>query len=237
MDQGGSPDVELYALAALGARDVDPDRSTDAVVANLLSQQRGDGRWALGGVARPPVEDGDVSRTFLAISTIKIYGPAGREKEIAERMNRATKWMTSMKATTAEDRNMQLLALDCASADAAVIQRFAKAILALQRADGGWAQRPGLASDAYATGQTLFALAKTGSLAPSSAAFQKAMKYLLSTQHADGSWYVKSRAPKFQPYFESGFPYGHDQWISAMATGWATTALAMALPESKVASR
>jgi len=36
---------------------------------------------------------------------------------------------------------------------------------------------------------------------------------------------VKSRAPKFQPYFESGFPHGQDQWISAMATGWAAAAL------------
>ena len=61
-------------------------------------------------------------------------------------------------------------------------------------------------------------------------AFQKGVRYLLSTQHADGSWYVRSRAVKFQPYFESGFPYGHDQWISAMATGWATAALATALP-------
>jgi hypothetical protein len=36
---------------------------------------------------------------------------------------------------------------------------------------------------------------------------------------------VKSRAVKFQPYFESGFPYGHDQWISASATAWATVAI------------
>ena len=31
-----------------------------------------------------------------------------------------------------------------------------------------------------------------------------------------------------QAYFESGFPYGVNQWISAAATGWATTALALA---------
>ena len=38
-------------------------------------------------------------------------------------------------------------------------------------------------------------------------------------------WYVKSRAMKIQPYFESGFPYEHDQWISHAATAWATMAL------------
>jgi hypothetical protein len=32
-----------------------------------------------------------------------------------------------------------------------------------------------------------------------------------------------------QPYFESGFPYGHDQWISAAGTSWATMALSLAV--------
>jgi hypothetical protein len=40
---------------------------------------------------------------------------------------------------------------------------------------------------------------------------------------------VKGRSIPFQPYFESGFPYGHDQWISAAATNWATMALAPAV--------
>ena len=69
------------------------------------------------------------------------------------------------------------------------------------------------------------------------AAFQRGVKYLLSTQHADGSWYVRSRAPKFQPFFESGFPYGHDQWISSMATGWAAAALVMTIDEPKAAAQ
>jgi hypothetical protein len=51
----------------------------------------------------------------------------------------------------------------------------------------------------------------------------------LKTQRADGSWYVQSRAIAFQPYFETGFPYGKDQFISAAATNWATMALALAV--------
>jgi hypothetical protein len=103
-----------------------------------------------------------------------------------------------------------------------------------QRPDGGWAQRSELASDAYATGQTLFALAESGAVSPTGAAYQKGVKYLLSTQPADGSWVVRSRSAKIQPYFESAFPYGHDQWISAMATGWATAGLAFSLAEGAV---
>jgi len=53
------------------------------------------------------------------------------------------------------------------------------------------------------------------------------VRYLLTTQLDDGSWHVRSRAPKFQPYFESGFPHGQDQWISSAATAWASMALSL----------
>jgi squalene cyclase len=99
-------------------------------------------------------------------------------------------------------------------------------MVALQQADGGWSQRAELATDAYATGLTIYALKESGSDVPT-AAVERATQYLRSTQRADGSWYVRSRSAKFQPYFESGFPYEHDQWISSMATGWATAALAL----------
>ena len=81
----------------------------------------------------------------------------------------------------------------------------------------------------FGPGMALDVLPGCAGLAAADPAYQKGVKYLLSTQRADGSWYVRSRAPKFQPFFESGFPYGHDQWISAMATGWAATALALAM--------
>jgi len=38
---------------------------------------------------------------------------------------------------------------------------------------------------------------------------------------------VKTRSIWIQPYFESGFPYGTDQWISAAGTSWATIALSL----------
>ena len=239
LDSAGSPIVPLYALSALASSGYEPDRTTDALVANIVAQQESEGYWRapLGVISRPPIEGGGISATALAINVMKVYGSPGRAADTAERLNRATKWLMTAKASTAEERNMQLLGLECSGAERSVLQRLAKTILSAQRPDGGWSQKSELNSDAYATGQTLVALAKTGTVLTSDAAFQKGVKYLLSTQHADGSWYVRSRAVKFQPYFESGFPYEHDQWISAMGTGWATAALAMALPEPVVASR
>jgi hypothetical protein len=42
---------------------------------------------------------------------------------------------------------------------------------------------------------------------------------------------------KIQPYFESGFPHGHDQWISQSATAWAVMALAAAGEDEGVSTR
>ena len=60
--------------------------------------------------------------------------------------------------------------------------------------------------------------------------YQKGIDYLLRTQAADGTWHVKSRSIWLQPYFESGFPYGQDQFISTAGTAWAAMALAAAAP-------
>ena len=125
---------------------------------------------------------------------------------------------------------MQLLGLHWANAHVSTRDRRVRELLQLQRADGGWAQTPHLTSDAYATGQVLFTLRELG-ITGRASEIQRASAFLLRTQRGDGSWYVKSRAMKIQPYFESGFPYGHDQWISQAATAWATIGLARAAAE------
>jgi hypothetical protein len=86
-----------------------------------------------------------------------------------------------------------------------------------------------LPTDAYATGQALYALHHAGHLTVADPAFQRGLDYLLRTQFEDGSWRVASRSVKFQPYFESGFPHGHDQWISAAGTNWAALAVSLAI--------
>ena len=97
--------------------------------------------------------------------------------------------------------------------------------LAQEHSDGGWSQLPTLESDAYATGQSLVALKEAGILKVTDPAYKRGVQFLLTSQFGDGSWYVKSRVIKIQPYFESGFPFGPDQWISAAATNWAVMAL------------
>jgi hypothetical protein len=84
-----------------------------------------------------------------------------------------------------------------------------------------------LAADAYATGEALWALHGSG-IAPSDPAYRRGVNYLLRTQQETGEWHVVTRALGFQPYFQSGFPYDHDQWISQTGTAIATIALTFA---------
>ena len=170
-----------------------------------------------------------MTRTALCVRSLKAFGPPGRAAEMNARIENARRWLMAATPVTAEDHNMRLLGLYWAGADAATLKPLAATIAAAQQADGGWRQIDGLGTDAYATGQSLYALAKAG-MASTDPAYVKGVNFLLARQAANGSWRVTSRSPKFQAYFNSGFPYAGDQWISAWATGWATMALAHAAP-------
>jgi hypothetical protein len=128
-----------------------------------------------------------------------------------------------------EDRAFQLLGLGWSAAAKETIKKAARALAAEQRPDGGWAQIPTLSSDAYATGQALVALQQSGALMPADPMVQRGNRFLMQSQLGDGSWFVTSRAIPLQPHFESGFPHGRDQFISAAATNWATMALSLAI--------
>jgi len=129
------------------------------------------------------------------------------------------------------------MGLAWANGSRAAMESAARDLAATQRADGGWNQLPGMGSDAFATGQALYALNAAGKLPASDPTYRKGIAYLLRTQAADGSWHVKTRSIWIQPYFESGFPYGHDQWISGAGTAWATMALSMAVEPARLSSR
>ena len=70
-------------------------------------------------------------------------------------------------------------------------------------------------------------------MAASDPVYKRGVNWLLKNQQQDGSWFTQTRALAFQPDFDAEFPHGHNQWISAAGTGWATLALTAALPDAK----
>ncbi len=204
-----------------------PDPATDAMALFLRNHQSPDGRW-YATAHRPPLESSDIQTTAVAMHDLQVYAPQTRRAEYHRAVERAAAWLAKAQPRTTQDHAYQVLGLAWAAGDQRTIRQDASALVAEQRPDGGWAQLPTLSSDAFATGQALVALARSGALGVTDPVYLRGVAYLMSTQLADGSWYVKRRALPIQPYFESGFPHGRDQFISAAATNWAATALALA---------
>jgi ankyrin repeat protein len=224
--QGGLGPV-IYILAGLASRNYPADETTDAYARFVKSKQLADGRW--WDEHRPPLDSTDIGQTARAIRALQFYAPKPQRAEYDKSIRLAAAWLAKAQPRVTEDRAFQLLGLNWAGTGKETIRQAGRELMTQQRPDGGWAQLPTLASDAYATGEVLVALREVGALAVSDTAYQRGIKFLMNTQLDDGSWYVKSRSIPIQPYFESGFPHGHDQWISVSATNWAVMALAPAV--------
>lgn len=229
-DKIPDPPVTLsYALLGLAADHYQADETTDALAQTIANWQRPDGGFHTMPM-RPPIEGNHFAATALSLRAMQLYG-----KDSKERVKRAADWLCRSVPKSTEDAAMRLLGMTWAGEPAEELQAAVKGLLEEQRPDGGWAQLPGLETDAYATGLALVAMQWSGQVPASNAAYQRGIGFLLRTQFADGSWLVRTRTFPVQPYKESGFPFGKDQWISATGTSWAAMALTLALPEQSVA--
>ena len=227
----------LYELFGYAATRRPPDEYTDSLVHYLKRIQEKEGYWASGRGNRPPLTADDFITTALTVNALKVYSPEVEQAGTRKRLALAARWLEAAKPLNTQQRAFQLLGLKWAGGDGSVIEKAVKWLAATQRADGGFAQLPTMGSDAYATGEALYALHVAGGMDTGDAVYQKGVRYLLRTQAADGSWHVKTRALPLQPYFESGFPYGQDQWISAAGTSWASMALALTVEPQKLSQR
>jgi len=191
----------------------------------------------------PPAQAGERDDQLPADKS----GP-GAETLTAQRA-RALQWLEQTKPKETEDRVFRLWGLKHAGASAKSLSAAVFDLKKTQRPDGGWSQLDtpaeptktkganaqattvpanALASDAYATGSALVALHLAGGLSTDSSLYRHGLEFLIKSQRDDGTWLIKSRSRPFQTYFESGFPHGPDQFISAAGTAWATAALVLA---------
>ncbi|MFO0805175.1 MAG: prenyltransferase/squalene oxidase repeat-containing protein [Gemmataceae bacterium] len=226
---GGQVDTAGYAMLTLELGGHKPDENTEAVVEYFLKTQPERDHWrAMSN--RPPTEASHFTPTYLAIRAIKFWGLNDQKDRGAKRIEAARAWLLKTPAKDTEDRVFRLLALKEAGADETAIAAAAWELLRTQKADGGWAQLPSMETDAYATATSLVALHQAGGLAADHPAYARGVGFLVKRQRTDGSWHIASRSKPFQPYYESGFPHGKDQFISAATSGWATTALILGTP-------
>ncbi len=236
-------DLDTFGVTSLGYEmfqnivNAQPSNEyTDAVVHFIKVLQTPAGDWENTGNRPPLTYDRFITAAF-AINTLRTYGPAAQQADTEKRLARAAAWLESAKPVTTQERAFHLLGLSWAKGSGTAIEQAAQRLAQTQRSDGGWSQLPSMGSDAYATGEALYALHLAGKMATTDPVYQKGVQYLRQTQAADGTWHVKTRSIPVQPYFESGFPYGHDQWISAAGTSWAAMALTLTIEPQKMSRR
>jgi len=222
-----SSNSQGYELFAHASAKRPADARIESQVYFLKSMQEPEGFWRTTG-NRPPLTFDDFTTTAYAILALKTYTPESQRADSEARIARARSWLLEAKPETAQERAFHMLGLAWSKASKDSLEKAARGLRAMQRKDGGWSQLTAMPSDAYATGMALYALYE-GGVPVSHSSYQTGLRYLLDTQAADGTWHVKARSLPVQPYFESGYPYGHDQWISAAGAAYATMAIAAAV--------
>jgi ankyrin repeat protein len=222
-----------YGLMAADAAGLRPSLVTAVYARLIAARQEADGHWETFD-ERPPQSYSPFTATAISMAVIQEHRHTSLRTDVDVRVARARTWLLSHTPRSTEERAFQIFGLCVSGQDKGITEKLVRELKATQQADGGWPSLDGRVSDAYSTGEAMWALHDAAGLPTSDAAWQRGADYLLRTQAKDGSWHVESRlhppAPVSPPYFETGHPYGHDQFISAMGESWAVIALAQALP-------
>lgn len=189
----------LYFSLALGI-DPQPDAVAQQGLKTMLETVKGDqienGSWVTWPDTRPPIfGTSDDTLTTLATLALLPAAAAGDESAKAAR-DKGLQWLVETK--TDDDPQsiaMRLVLWQRTGRPAEECQALVRRILERQNADGGWSQTTEMASDAWATGQALYALAHAG-LKPDDPAVTRAQLFLIQTQREDGSWAMQTRPTK-----------------------------------------
>jgi len=162
----------------------------------IRDDQLEDGSWSAWPETRPPMfGPSDDSMSALAALALQAAVP-GRYDASSKAVQRGTDWLMKTKP----DRELQSMALRLVlfrrlNRPDEECRPLVELILKRQKPDGGWSQVPDLSSDAWATGQALYALAHAD-IKAGHPAVEQARAFLIRTQREDGSWLMTSRPSK-----------------------------------------
>jgi hypothetical protein len=184
------------ALSADPKPDVISKKGMTLLLKTVKSDQTENGSWSSWPETRPPIfGNSDESMTALATLAVVLAAEPSDNSARAVR-DRGIRWL----AETKTDDDPQSVAIRlvlwkrlCRSAEE--WGPLVRSIRERQNTDGGWSQAKDMASDAWATGQALYALSLAG-ITANDAGTARAQAFLIKTQREDGSWPMTSRPVK-----------------------------------------
>jgi Squalene-hopene cyclase N-terminal domain len=191
---------KAVSLALALAADPQPDAVSQAGIKILLQTVKSDqienGSWASWPDTRHPIFGNSDERTTLSATLALLAAAAGGDEPARAARDRGLAWLDATKT----DDDPQSVALRLVlwrrlDRPAELWQPLVERIRARQNADGGWSQASDMPSDAWATGQALYALSHAG-LKSGDPAVERGQAFLVATQRDDGSWPMTSRPIK-----------------------------------------
>jgi hypothetical protein len=223
--------LPMLAVAAqsLPSLTVGQKQSLKRIAEEIVKKQQPDGSWEFfATLRRPPINESQT--TDAAWIVMALQGAAGPGATKAQRaaLAEAVAWLDGAKRSASyQDMVLKVILGVRSGKPRKALRTTVGELLALQRADGGWSQTvPDLRSDAFATGQTLYALALAG-LTAERPEIKGGLDFLVATQKADGSWPMTSRSTP------DGSPGSAKLLtpITCAASSWATLGLARLVPK------
>lgn len=183
------------ALGSVAAPDDAVRKSHAHMLETLRFEQTPSGSWTSWPDSRLPIL-GHSDPGATALAAIALASALKEDAASQQSRESAAKWLE----TTEIDGELQSLAMQLALAvklqsPTERIESLCKALIARQSPDGGWSQTKEMSSDAWATGQAIYALSATG-LEPHRESIAKGKQFLIKTQREDGSWPMVSRPSK-----------------------------------------
>lgn len=175
----------------------DESRQGQRLMLQTIAGDQGEnGQWYSWPDTRPPIF-GNSDESMTALATLALSSSvAAEDPTVVAARDKGRRWLEQ--APTDNDPQSlaaRLILWVRLRRPAAEWEPLVRQVKERQNADGGWKQADSLTSDAWATGQALYALAQAG-LRSDDRSIQRGQAFLINSQRADGSWAMTSRPTK-----------------------------------------
>ncbi len=220
--------VMSWGPVILGLKQSEVDNDTSKILRNFLGsiveKQQSEGYWRAKGQFprqnRPSSESDEVA-TMWTILTLSSFDEM--DESVLKSRERALDWVQNLEPGESNEWLLTRMLVEHKLEGPILAHKLLEQLLKQQNRDGGWSWLPKDNSNAFSTGQTLYALNLAG-VPYKDSHIQNAVNYLLKTQKTDGTWFVDSNLTSRDGSDAKDYVYTY--W----GTAWATIGLARSLP-------
>jgi hypothetical protein len=191
----GRPIHLSLALASVAKPNDVTKKGIKGMLKVVQAEQTENGSWSPWPETRPPIFGPSVD-TLTSLATLALHSDAAGDDATKAARDKGIKWLKDTKSDDDPQSNaLRLILWIRLELPADEWRPFVQRIKDRQNKDGGWGQTKEMPSDAWATGQALYALAHA-KIKSDDPAISRGQAFLINAQRENGSWPMNSRPTK-----------------------------------------